>query len=236
MSAERRIREEICEIGRRLYARGFVAGNDGNISVRLDDVRVLCTPTMISKGFMRAEDLCIVDLEGRQLEGPRKQTSEILLHLEIYRADAQVRAVVHCHPPHALALAITGEEVPTGILAEVEVFLGVVPRVPYETPGTSEFARSIRPYVGRANTALLANHGTVSWAATVERALWQTEILDAYCRVLMLAQSVGEIRRLPEEKMRELLALRCAWGMPPDPRAEAGAELYVNRQFGRGVR
>ncbi len=224
---------QLCEIGRRVYARGFAAGNDGNLSIRLDAGRVLCTPTLICKGFMRPADLCVVDLDGRQLEGRSRKTSEILLHLEIYRHDDAARAVVHCHPPHATAFAMTGHELPSGILPEVELFLGVVPRVPYETPGTDTFARTIVPHVGRANTALLGNHGTVSWSAALERAWWQTEILDAYCRALCLARSFGGVQRLPAEKVAELLALRAAWGMPPDPRADGSLPLFINPEWGR---
>lgn len=253
MPDERRQREEICEIGRRLYARGFAAGNDGNLSVRLDAERVLCTPTLICKGFMRPDDLCVVDLEGRLLAGGdaraplsdegnadarpamRKPTSEILLHLEAYRGDPKIGAVVHCHPPHATAFAVAREEVPSGVLAEVEVFLGVVPLAAYETPGGAAFAQTIRPYIGRANTVLLANHGTVSWGPTVERAYWLTEILDSYCRILMLARGLGNVERLPAAKVAELLALRPAWGMPPDERLESG-ELFVNEAFGRPER
>lgn len=208
MPTEQELRAEICEIGRRLYARGFAAGNDGNISCRLSDATVLCTPTLICKGFMQPEDLCTVDLAGQQLSGRRKRTSEVLLHLAIYKADPQVRAVVHCHPPHATAFGVARVDIPTGILPEVEVFLGHIPRAAYETPGTPDFAETVRPFVGKANTVVLSNHGTVSWGTSVEQAYWHTEILDAYCRILLLAGSLGRVERLPESKIGELHALR----------------------------
>jgi L-fuculose-phosphate aldolase len=226
-------REQLCEIGRRMYARGFASASDGNLSCRLDDSRVLCTPSLICKGFMRPDDLCVVDLDGNPLEGRRRRTSEILLHLEIYRRTPQARAVVHAHPPHATAFAITGQDLPSGILAEVELFLGVVPRAPYETPGGPRCAQSIAPFVEHANTVLLASHGSVSWADALERAFWQTEILDAYCRTLLLAQQLGPIERLPEDKLRELLALRPNFGVAPDPRLGGALPLYVNPGFGR---
>lgn len=231
-SSERELREQICEVGRRLYARGYVSGNDGNISYLLDDARVLCTPTLISKGFMTPDDLCVVDRAGEQVSGARRRTSEIYLHLEVYRGDASVRAVVHSHPPFATAFAVAGEPLPTGILPEGEVFLGVVPLAPYETPGNQRFAETIRPFVGKACAALLSNHGTVTWGPTLERALWYTEILDSYCRILLLAKLVGSVQRLPEDKVRELLALRTAFGMPADPRLEGG-DVLVNPGFGR---
>lgn len=208
MTHETKIREEICEIGRRIYARQFAAGNDGNISYRLSDEVVLCTPTLICKGFMQPDDLCTVDLTGEQLSGKRKLTSEILLHLEIYKAGPAAKAVVHCHPPHATAFAVAREDIPSGILPEVEIFLGVVPRAKYETPGSPDFAHTIRPFIDRANTVVLSNHGVVSWGETVEQAYWRTEILDNYCRVLLLARQLGNVERLPEQKVRELLDLK----------------------------
>jgi len=234
MSDEARLREEVCEVGRRLYARGYVAGNDGNISVRLDDQRVLCTPTMICKGHMRPEDLCIVDLAGRQLAGPRPRTSEILVHLQVLRLNPKVRATVHAHPPYATAFAVAHEPIPTGILPEVEVFLGVVPRTPYETPGTAEFARQVEPHAASACSLLLSNHGTLSWGESLERANWNTEILDSYCRILLLAKLLGNVERLPAEKVRALLALKEQMGLGTDPRAAGGDDaLFVNPAYGR---
>ncbi|MEW6250120.1 MAG: class II aldolase/adducin family protein [Planctomycetota bacterium] len=233
MPSPAEIKKEVCDIGRRLYARGFAAGNDGNISYRLSDNVVLCTPTLICKGFMQPDDLCTVDLEGKQIAGQRKRTSEILLHCEIYKADPSVRAVVHCHPPHATAFGVARVDIPTCILPEVEVFLGVVPRADYETPGGDTFAQTIRPFIGKANTVVLSNHGTVSWGPTVERAYWYTEILDAYCHMLLIARQLGNIERLPGQKVDELLDLKERFGAGVDPRRRDGGELCVNTQFGR---
>lgn len=232
--SEATVREEICEIGRRIYARQMASGNDGNISYRLSENEVLCSPTMICKGFMQPDDLCVVDLDGNQLRGERRKTSEILLHLEIYKHDPATRAVVHCHPPHATAFGMARIEIPTGVLPEVEVFLGEVPRAPYETPGSQVFAETIRPYVGKANTVVLTNHGTVSWAESVEHAYWRTEILDGYCRMLLIASQLGGVGRLEAGKVRELLALRENFGMPADPRLSSG-KLYNNPDFGPPV-
>ncbi len=142
---------EICDIGRRIYNKGFAAGNDGNISYRLSENEVLCTPTLISKGFMKPEDLCIVDMTGKQLSGKRKRSSEILLHLTILRERPDVKSVVHCHPPHATAFAVAREPIPQCVLPEIEVFLGDVPITEYETPGGQTFADSILPYVHKTN-------------------------------------------------------------------------------------
>jgi L-fuculose-phosphate aldolase len=163
---------------------------------------------------MRPADLCVVNLDGRQISGKRPRTSEILLHLEIYRGNPRANAVVHCHPPHATAFAVAGEPIPSGVLPEIEVMLGQVPLAPYETPGGRDFAATIRPYVNSANTVLLSNHGTVSWGATLERAFWNTEILDSYCRILLLARQIGSVRPLPADKLEELVALRAKFGGP----------------------
>ena len=158
MANELHIKEQICEIGRRVYAKGFAAANDGNISYRLNDREIICTPTMMSKGFMKPEDCCKVDYEGNQLAGVRKRSSEILLHLAVYKNRPDVQAVVHCHPPHATAFAVAGVPIPNGVLPEVEVFLGEIPTAVYETPGTQKFADTIVPHLQASNT--------ISWPVT----------------------------------------------------------------------
>jgi L-fuculose-phosphate aldolase len=231
-ASENTLRREICDIGARLYTRGFAAGNDGNISFRIAPDRVLCTPTLVCKGFMEPKDLAVVDLDGNQLSGRRRRTSEIMLHLEVYKGVKDARAVVHCHPPHATAFAIARVDIPSGILPEVELFLGVVPRAEYETPGGTNFAATIRPFLGGANTVVLSNHGTVSWGPTVEQAFWNTEILDSYCRMLLLAAQLGHVERLSAEKVRDLLALRPLFGIAPDPRAGGIGDMFTNPTFG----
>jgi L-fuculose-phosphate aldolase len=218
-----KLKQEICEIGRRIYNRGFAAANDGNISYRIGDNEVLCTPTMISKGFMKPDDLCIVDMQGNQLAGRRKRSSEILLHLTIMKERPDVRSVVHCHPPHATAFAVAREPIPQCVLPEVEVFLGDVPIARYETPGTQKFADTVLPFVKKTNVIILANHGTVSYGETVERAYWWTEILDAYCRILLLARGLGTINYFTGAETRELLELKARLGFP-DARLLPGME------------
>lgn len=215
-----KLRQEICEIGRRLYSKGFAAANDGNISYRLSENEVLCSPTMICKGFMKPEDLCTVDMNGKQLSGTKKRTSEILLHLAIMKERPEVKSVVHCHPPHATAFAIAREPIPQCVLPEVEVFLGDVPITKYETPGGQDFANTVLPFVKKTNVMILANHGTVSYGQTVEQAYWWTEILDAYCRMLMLAKQLGRVNYFTEGETRELLDLKQRLGFP-DARLES---------------
>lgn len=217
MISTHKIKQDICEIGRRIYNKGFAAANDGNITVRIGDNEVLCSPTMHSKGFLKPEDICLIDMTGKQLAGIKKRSSEALLHLEIYRQRPDIKSVVHCHPPHATAFAVAREPIPQCVLPEVEVFLGDVPITKYETPGGQAFADTILPFVSKCNVMILANHGTVSFGEDVERAYWWTEILDAYCRILMLSRQLGRVNYLNEREERELLVLKDKWGFA-DPR------------------
>jgi L-fuculose-phosphate aldolase len=211
---------EIIAVGRKLWQRQYVDGNGGNISYRLADNAVVCTPTLVSKADLKPEDLCLVDFEGRQLAGARARTSEILMHTEIYKAVPEAKAVVHCHPPHATAYAITGRVPPTCVIPEYEVFVGNVGLTRYETPGTKEFADAVLPFVRTHNTVLLANHGIVCWADTVTHAEWYAEVLDTYCWTLMLASQLGApITHIPEEKAADLLAIKKRLGLP-DARLE----------------
>jgi L-fuculose-phosphate aldolase len=220
MTNAHRIKQDICEIGRRIYQKGFAAANDGNITVRIGENEVLCTPTMHSKGFLKPDDISMVDMQGKQIAGRKKRSSEALLHLEIYRQRSDIKSVVHCHPPHATAFAVAREPIPQCVLPEVEVFLGDVPITKYETPGGQAFADTILPFVDKTNVIILANHGTVSFGEDVERAYWWTEILDAYCRILMLSRQLGRIHYFTEDKERELLELKQRWGFS-DPRNTA---------------
>jgi L-fuculose-phosphate aldolase len=233
MSEVEQYKREICDIGDRIYKRGFAAANDGNITYRVSENEVLCTPNMCCKGFLKPEDICLIDMEGNQLAGVRKRSSEALLHLEIMKARPDVKSVVHCHPPHATAFAVAREAIPSCVLPEVEVFLGNVPIADYETPSTQAFAETILPFVRQANVVILANHGTVSYGESVERAFWWSEILDAYCRILILAKQIGRVAYLPPEKGWELIELKKQWGYA-DPRHAAeyqGSDLFADDVF-----
>ena len=233
---EYKLKEQICEIGRRVYAKGFAAANDGNISIRLNDREVLCTPTMVSKGYLKPEHLCKVDYEGKQLAGTRKRSSEILLHLAVYKHNPKVNAVVHCHPPHATAFAVAQEPIPKCVLPEVEVFLGEVPIAIYETPGTQKFADTIIPFVKNCNTIILANHGTVTFGPDLEKAYWNSEIIDAYCRILILARQLGRVNFFTDQQTRELLDLKKKLGYD-DPRFQSdNCDLCGNNIIQRGYR
>jgi L-fuculose-phosphate aldolase len=210
-----RLRAEIIRVGRKLWERQYVDGNGGNISVRLGSRYVLCTPTLLSKGDLEPADICLSDLDGNILAGDRSRTSELLLHLEIYKANPRARAVLHCHPPYATAFAITGTVPPNGLIPEYEVFIGPAAIAPYETPGTQAFAETVLPFVEHHNTILLKNHGVVCWSDTVTHAEYLAEILDAYCKTYLIAKQIGQpLSFIPESKIQEILALKRRMGLP----------------------
>lgn len=209
------IKEEIVRVGRKLWERQYVDGNGGNISSRVGHEHVICTPTMCSKGDLTPEDLSLINMDNIRVCGERPQTSEVLLHLEIYKAVPKARAVIHCHPPHATAYAITGLVPPGPIIPEQEVFIGPVAITPYETPGTKQFAETVLPFVRRHNTILLGNHGIVCWADTVTHAEWLVEVADTYCRTIMLASSLGApITHIAPDKVADLLEIKKKLGLP----------------------
>lgn len=215
------IKKEICAVGKKLWLRQFVDGNGGNISYRIGPNEVLCTPTLVSKYDLTPEDLCLVDLDGNQIAGSKPRTSEIFLHLEIYKSVPEAKSVVHCHPPHATAYAITGKVPPNMIIPEFEVFVGKVAISPYKTPGTAEFAQTVLPYVRDHNTVLLSNHGIVCWADSVTHAEWFAEVLDTYCWTLMNATQLGvPISYISEQQSSDLLAIKKKLGLP-DARFDA---------------
>ncbi len=202
------LKAKLCEIGARAYARELVDGTGGNFSCRLDDGLILCTPTLTCKGRMAPDDLCIVDPDGRPVSAPRPVSSEVQLHLALYKANPDTGAVVHTHPPYATTLAVLGEHLPTGILPEGDVFLGAVPLVPYRTPGTPALGAALAPLARSHVAALLQNHGAVTWGPDVETAYVLTETLEAVSRVYCQARVLGQLNLIPPERQEELAALR----------------------------
>jgi len=230
------LRDEIIRTGRKLWERQYVDGNGGNISCRIGTDYVLCTPTMISKGDMTAADICLSDMDGKIVAGNRLRTSELLLHLEIYRATPRARAVVHCHPPYATAFSLTGTIPPVGLISEYEIFIGPAALARFETPGTQAFAETVLPFVQDHNTILLANHGVVCWSDSITRAEWLVEILESYCKTCVIAGQIGKpLIPIPDQKIQEILALKRRLGFPDsrmshsmgedDPAVPASPEL-----------
>ncbi len=228
---------QICEVGRRLWSRAYVDGNGGNIAIRVGEGIALCTPTLVSKGFMKPEDLCLVDLEGNQLCGEKKRTSEILMHLQIMKRQPRAVATVHCHPPHATAFAVAGVEPPTCMIPEIEVFIGKVPIAPYRTPGTPEMGKLVADLAGEHNTILMANHGVVSWShVSVEDAYFKMEIIEAYCRTVTVAAQLGApLKTFSQTHLQDLLKIKQTLGIP-DPRfGLKECELCNNAEWRPGV-
>ena len=221
------LRKDMCEIGQRIWQKGFCAGNEGNHSVRIGGDRVLCTPTGISKGFLDPQDMCVVDMDGTQVEPNargRKRTSEVKVHLAIYKCRDDIRAVIHSHPPHATAFAIAQVPVPEGIHPEAEVFLGKVQTAQYATPSRQDLPDSLTPLIGpETNSLLMGNHGSVSFSNSLIDAYYKLEILDAYCRILLLTKQVGKVNVLSRDKMRELLEVKQQFGLS-DERSACVAE------------
>lgn len=187
----------ICEVGRRLWARSLVAANDGNISVRLRDGRILCTPSGVSKGFLGDDDWVITDARGEKWGGRQNPSSELKMHVAIYGARPQVGAVVHAHPPHATAFAVAGLAVPERVLPEIDVLLGRVAQVPYIAPGTQELADAVGAEAASgANAILLGNHGATTCGVGLEEAWLRMESLDQCCRILLNARGLGDWRRM----------------------------------------
>lgn len=208
------LKERICQIGQRIWNKGYVDGNGGNITVRVGDNLVLCTPTLISKGFMTPDDLCLVDLDGNQVAGTRPRTSEVNTHLGIMRHEPKARSCVHAHPVYATAFAVAGVTPPSCLIPEPEVFLGEIGFASYQTPGTTENAREVGQLATRHQSILMQNHGVICWGNDVEDAYWKMENTDAFCHTVTVAMQLGGPKQYGPDKLRELIQLRKKLGMP----------------------
>ncbi len=210
------LKEQICDIGRRMWQRAYVDGNGGNIAIRAGPDLALCTPTLVSKGFMKPEDLCLVDLEGNQFcSGNGKQrTSEILMHLQILKRQPRAVATVHCHPPYSTGFAVAGVQPPTCMIPEFEVFSSVA-IAPYRTPGTPEMGKLVADLCEDHNTILMANHGVVAWSHNnVEDAYFKMEILEAYCRTVLVASQLGKPpNSITPAQLQDLLKIKQSLGI-----------------------
>jgi L-fuculose-phosphate aldolase len=208
MATERKYREEIVRYGRMLHERGFVAAMDGNLSVRLHDDRILVTPTCLSKGAMRPADMVIVDLEGERLAGRRNVTSEIGMHLLVYRMRPDVQAIVHAHPPTATGFAAAGMALTEPLVCEVVMGLGCIPLARYGTPGTSELAQTLEPYVPDYDAILMSNHGVVTYGDTLEHAYMKMETVEHFAQIALVTHMLGRQQPLKEVEIEKLLLAR----------------------------
>jgi L-fuculose-phosphate aldolase len=208
MPVERKHREEIVRYGRMLHERGFVAAMDGNLSVRLDDDRILVTPTCLSKGAMRPADMVIVNPDGERISGRRNVTSEIGMHVLIYRLRPDVMAIVHAHPPTATGFAAAGIALTEPLVCEVVMGLGCIPLARYGTPGTSELASTLEPYVPQYDAILMSNHGVVSYGDTLEHAYMKMETVEHFAQIALVTHLLGRQQPLKQGEIEKLLLAR----------------------------
>jgi L-fuculose-phosphate aldolase len=208
MPTERKHREEIVRYGRMLHERGFVAAMDGNLSVRLADDRILVTPTCVSKGGMEPADMVIVDPEGRRVSGRRNVTSEIGMHLLIYRLRPDIDAIVHAHPPTATGFAAAGIALTEPLVCEVVMGLGCIPLARYGTPGTSELAQTLEPYVPNYDAILMSNHGVVTYGDTIEHAYMKMETVEHFAQISLVTHLLGRQQPLKQVEIEKLLLAR----------------------------
>ncbi len=210
MQSETEIRQQICEIGKRMYDRRMVAANDGNISVRLDEHRILCTPTGVSKGFMTPESLCVVDESGKLLEaeGEYRPSSEIRMHVRVYEKRPDVGAVVHAHPVFATSFAVAGIPLDRPVLSEAVVSLGCVPVAEYGTPSTMELPDHLEKYLPYYDAVLLEHHGALTWGADLLTAYFRMESVEYYAELLYRTKMLDGQREFDEEEIKKLYQVR----------------------------
>ncbi|MBT4290255.1 MAG: class II aldolase/adducin family protein [Deltaproteobacteria bacterium] len=227
-----KLKQEMCDIGHRIWLRGFCGGNEGNHSIRISEDRVICTPTGVSKGFLKPEMICTVDMKGNHIDKNNKYTptSEVLIHLEIYKKREDIKAVIHSHPPHATAFALVGMPIPEGLHPEAEVFLGRVPFADFAMPSKMDLADSIVPLIkSDTSTVLMGNHGAVCFSNTLEDAYYRMEILDNYSKILLLTKGLGKPKTLTNSQMQELLEVKQSFGLK-DERSSCAADGCANDQ------
>jgi L-fuculose-phosphate aldolase len=208
MTSDRQARREIVQFGRMMHERGFVSAMDGNLSVRLDEDRILCTPTGMCKGMMRPQDMVIVDPEGRKLAGRRDVSSEIGMHLLIYRLRPDVHGVVHAHPTTATGFAAAGMALDKPLVSEVVIGLGSVPLARYGTPGTPELAEALEPFIPEYDAILMANHGVVTYGDTLCQAYMKMETVEHFAQITLVTHILGRQEPLGSEELEKLLVVR----------------------------
>lgn len=222
---ERELRQDIVDVGKLVYQKGWVAANDGNISVRLDHERVLCTPTGVSKGMMHPDDLIICDMKGNKIEGRKERTSEILMHLTVYGLRPDIKSVVHAHPPVATGFATAGRPLTLALLPEVVIGLGCVPLAAYGLPGTPELTEPMLPYIPKYDAIMMGNHGAVCYGEDVYKAFFRMETVEHFARITLVAELLGGPTVLPREEVDKLLDSRTRYGIKAKVAGEPGCPV-----------
>lgn len=231
------IKKQMVHVGHKMWARNMVDGNGGNITVRVGDNLVLCTPTLRSKGELKLDDIALVDLDGNQKAGWRKRTSEVNTHIAIMKRQPMAKSCIHGHPPYSTAFAVAGVEPPTCLCSEAEIFTGPIKLVPYQTPGSPQNAEAVGE-VGKDNPAiLLANHGVMTWGTDAEDAYWKLENMETACQTVWVASQIngGRLNTIPFSKMQDIFQIRRQLGMV-DPRENwTECQLCDNSDFNPGT-
>jgi L-fuculose-phosphate aldolase len=230
MNIESQLRADIVEVGRRMYARGYTASNDGNISVRLGTDCLLMTPKSVCKGFMTPDMMCVTDLTGKKLQGERDPSSEMLMHLEVYRQRPDVQAVVHAHPPTATGFAVAGIALDRAVLAEVLTTLGSIPIAEYATPSTEELPDAVRKYIRAHDAMLLANHGALTVGADLYAAYYKMETIEHFAHISLVARMLGRENLISRQEVLRLQELRGSYGITaPAPICATDDGLVTNQ-------
>jgi L-fuculose-phosphate aldolase len=222
---EQQLREDIVQVGRLVFDKGWVAANDGNITVRLDEERLLATPTGVSKGMMRPEDMIVCNINGDKLCGQRECTSEMGMHLAIYRKRPDIHAVVHAHPPTATGFAVAGRALNLALLPEVVISLGSVPLADYGLPGTPALIEGMLPYIPKYDAILMANHGAVAYGEDVLQAYSRMEIVEHFARITLVAELLGGPKVLPRVEVQKLFDSRTRYRVQSKNRFESGSPM-----------
>lgn len=225
--SEQEYREDIVRVCRLIYEKGWVAANDGNVSIRLTENRILCTPTAISKGFVNAEDLIVCDTGGNKLQGHRERTSEIAMHMTIYSMRPDIHSVVHAHPPTATGFATAGRALDKALLPEAIIQLGAVPLASYGLPGTPALSEGMLPFIPQYDAVLLENHGCTCWGSDVWQAFFRMETVEHLARITFVAEMLGGARPLPREEVEKLFAARERYNVNSRARMEPGMPLVA---------
>jgi L-fuculose-phosphate aldolase len=225
-------RLDICIAGRWMYEQGYNVACEGNLSVRLDDKRILTTPTCMNKGMLAPEDLVVTDLEGRQLSGERRCSSELAMHLLFYNMRPDVNAICHAHPPTATGFAVAGRGLDQALLPEVIVGLGRIPLVRYATPGTAELSAALEPYVPHYDALLLASHGAVTCGPDLLTAYFRLETIEHFAKITLAAEMAGNPTLLSGREVAKLVAARSRYFVTPPP--GGGADLPVTSDANEG--
>src|SRR5215471_1525965 len=227
LKTEQEYRQDIVDVGKLVFQKGWVAANDGNLSIRLEKNKVLCTCTGISKGMMTPDDLILCDLDGNKLEGSRERTTEIAMHLTIYQMRPDIFAVVHAHPPVATGFAVAGRPLTLALLPEVILGLGCVPLAEYGLPGTPALTEGMLPYIPKYDAILMGNHGCVSYGEDVYKAFFKMETVEHFARIALVAELLGGPKVLPKDEVGKLFDSRGRYEVKSHTKMEPGCPVVA---------